>query len=144
MPNNGCDREQDLLTALSTGQWDGELRAHVAACATCADLFEVASALIEDRAQVIRHSEVRGSGLAWWRIKMRERQEAAIAARRALTGVQAVALTCAVPIAALVFNRSIDLSSLAAVAPWTIPLLVALVVWSTLAPVAVYFAVNEE
>ena len=45
-----CCREDDVLDALTSGRWpdraDDELRAHVAACAICADVVEVASAVL--------------------------------------------------------------------------------------------------
>ena len=56
-----CCREQDVLDALTSGRWpdraDEELRAHVAACAICADVVDVAGALLEDRTTNPRHAD---------------------------------------------------------------------------------------
>ena len=97
--DHGCPREPELLAALRAGAWpagiDEELRAHAASCQHCADLAEVASALLFDRDASIHDAPIPGSGLMWWKLQMRRRKEAACAARRTLLMVQVGAVSIA-------------------------------------------------
>ena len=97
--DHGCPREPELLEALRAGAWpagiDEELRAHAASCLHCADLAEVAGALLFDRDASIHDASIPGSGLMWWKLQMRRRNEAAFAARRTLLLVQVGAVSIA-------------------------------------------------
>jgi hypothetical protein len=164
-----CSREQDVLDALSARRWpercDADLRAHVASCAICTDLVEVAMALLDDHELAWRDARVPPSGVVWWRAQLRAREDAARAAARPLAfihGVAAsvavwlvVALVRAVPPAYLstwrawvaglipdITFRMPDVASVTGAVPLSLLLLLA--AWLLLAPVAIYFAVVDE
>jgi hypothetical protein len=167
-----CCREEDVLDALTSGRWpdraDEELRAHVAACAICTDVVEVASAVLEVRNGERGDMRIPSSAVMWWRAQMRARQEAAREAARPVNVAQVVALVSvvALTVVALValspwFGgllggwvsgvREIAASDMAAIkAPstllaggWMLPALM-IGVWLVLAPVAIYFAVADD
>jgi hypothetical protein len=105
-----CPREQDVLDAVASRRWpnraNDELRAHVAGCASCADLITVAAALLDaddDRLQ----GELPPASLVWWRAQLSAREEAARFALRPIRVAQAVTL---VSVAVVLF---IALSALA-------------------------------
>lgn len=75
-----CDREQELLTALRTGQWTPDLRAHFADCDNCAELAMTAEFMQQAAATV--DPRVPAAGLVWWKAQLRARREAAHAAAR--------------------------------------------------------------
>jgi hypothetical protein len=164
-----CSREQDVLDALPARRWpercDADLRAHVASCAICADLVDVATALLDDHEVAWGDAHVPPSGVVWWRAQLRAREEAARAAARPLAFIQGVAasvavwlvvaLVRAVPpaylstwrawVAGLVPDITVrmpDMASVTGAVPLSI--LVLLAAWLLLAPVAIYFAVIDE
>ena len=164
-----CCREQDVLDALSARRWperiDADLRTHVASCAICADLVDVATALLDDHEVAWSDAHVPPSGVVWWRAQLRAREEAARAAARPLAFIQGVAasvavwlvlaLVRAVPPAYLstwrgwarglvpdITVRMPDMASVTGAVPLSI--LVLLAAWLLLAPVAIYFAVVDE
>jgi anti-sigma factor RsiW len=114
-----CPREQDVIDALTTGQWPdrcaGELKAHVAACDGCRDLVAILAPLGESWAGARIDAHVPASGMVWWRAQMRARQEAARAAARPITVVQGIAglAGAALVIACFVFASPVLESSLA-------------------------------
>lgn len=103
-----CPKELDVLEALRSGAWpagcDEELRAHATDCPSCRDLVEVTTALFEDRDTGIHEAPIPGSGLVWWKMQMRHRQEAMGSARRTLLLVQACALSIAGGLALLMLQ----------------------------------------
>ena len=158
-----------MLDALSARRWpercDADLRAHVASCAICADLVDVATALLDDHEVAWGDAHVPPSGVVWWRAQLRARDEAARAAARPLAFIQGVAasvavwlvvaLVRAVPpaylstwrawVAGLVPDITVrmpDMASVTGAVPLSI--LVLLAAWLLLAPVAIYFAVVDE
>ncbi len=169
-----CPHEQDVLDALAAQRWparcDEELRAHVAACSLCADLIEVSSALLDEQESAWRDARVPPSSVVWWRAQIRAREEAARSAARPVAFMQGVAASLglwigilvlrAVPwpampnwrgwLAGLVPSVSVtvpDLSSFAAAVPggWLLfAIVLVLGAWLLLAPVAIYFAANDE
>jgi hypothetical protein len=167
-----CTREEDVLDALAARRWpdrsDAELRAHVASCGMCADLVEVAAALLDDREQAWREARVPPSGVVWWRAQLRAREDAARAAGRPLAFIQGIAasvalwlvvtLVRAVPPAELAAWRAWagglvpsvtitigDVASLVRVAGIVpIGILCLLAAWLMLAPIAIYFAAADE
>jgi len=144
--NRECDREGEVLQAVSSGRVDDELQEHIAGCAGCRDLLEVAVAIVDDRSALMREAHLPSSGLVWWRANMRARQQAARTAVRTASFVQVVLLVGAIVIALAVVGvnlPSIDYRSLLASGLPAIPLF-AFAAWLILAPVAVYFAVTEE
>ena len=164
-----CSREGDVLDALSARRWpdrcDADLRAHVASCDICADLVDVATALLDDHEVAWRDARVPPSGVVWWRAQLRAREDAARAAARPLAFIQGVAasvavwlvvaLVRAVPPAFLstwrawvtelvpdITVRMPDMARVAGAVPLSI--LVLLAAWLVLAPVAIYFAAVDE
>jgi hypothetical protein len=166
-----CGREDDVLDALTSGRWpdrvDDEIRGHVATCAICAEVVEVASAVLEVRNDEPSEMRIPSSAVMWWRAQMRARQEAAREAARPITVAQVVA---AVTLSAVAVGTLIALSpwfagvlggwlpdaplaSLAALlAPsglltqgWVLSAVaIGLGCWLVLAPVAIYFAVADD
>jgi hypothetical protein len=167
-----CQREQDVLDALSAQRWPDrcgdELRTHVAACAPCTDLVQVAASLLDERELAWRESHVPPSHVVWWRAQLRAREDAARAAARPLAFIQGVTATVAVWLV-VVLLRSVPQASLAAWLTWArsvvpdvtftladatsvfhaagvlpVVILCLLAAWLLLAPVAIYFAVADE
>lgn len=87
-------------------------------------------------------------------MQMRVRRDAALAARRTVMAVQAAVFAGVLGIALTVLAPrwwdklphvdAFATSSLMVVTQWGAPLLLALAVWLTLAPVAVWLAVTED
>ena len=107
-----CPREQDVMKTVAPEQWpDGytdELHAHIAACAICTDVLEVARAIHEDCEAAENNAQVPQippAGLVWWRAEIRARQEAMRAASRPMTLVQAFGAASGIGVA-LNFARS--------------------------------------
>ena len=164
-----CDREEDVLDALAARRWPeratDDLRAHVTACAVCTDLAEVAKAALDDRQQLWSEARVPPAGVIWWRAQLRAREDAARAAGRPVAFVQGVAASVslwlivalfrALPdgyvsewraslmgsFPALTFTMA-DVARIAEAVP--VVLVVLLVAWLVLAPVAIYFAAADE
>lgn len=147
MAKQECDREFEVLEGATTGAAGEELRAHIAGCESCRELFDVAHAVADDRNVLMRTAHPPSAGLVWFRSNMRAQREAARAAVRAGSFVQVALLIAAVAVGVTYLGISIDFH---AVAHWiasssqafVIPM-IALAVWLILAPVAVYFAVTD-
>ena len=168
-----CCREEDVLDALSSGRWperaDGELRAHVAGCAVCGDVVDVASAVLalDGSSQADRgEMHIPSSAVMWWRAQMRARQEAArtaakpVAVAHVVAFVSAVVLVAGTTVALLPWlgsvlgewvngARTVAADVAASGAPaflaggWTVPALM-IGVWMLLAPVAIYLVVAKD
>lgn len=97
---SACAFEQDLLDAVASHRWparaDEALRAHVAACESCADLASVAGALLFEGDAAYTEAQVPSSAAVWHRAQLRAREEAARAATQAIGFVQGVAFACSV------------------------------------------------
>ena len=148
MAKRECEREFDVMQSAATGAASEELRAHIGQCDDCRDLAEVAGAVLDDRGALMRGARLPGAGLMWWRVNMRAQREAARAAVRAGSVIQAVLLVTAVVVALAVLGISIDMhaavrSIVSAARTFAIPL-IAIAAWMVLTPVAVYFAVTEK
>ena len=150
-----CKREQEMLAIVQAGRWpdgcDEESRAHINACASCGEIVQIASHLAADYQAGLRAARVPASGLVWWRMQRRARQEAARTASRVITIVQAIAVAAGVAVAigiiaatSRVFAFAPPDASRALLAQWGVPLLIALASWLALAPVALYFAVSKD
>jgi hypothetical protein len=90
-----CAREQDVIDALTTEQWpdrcDADLKSHVATCQGCQDLITVVAPLGDAWTATRADAHIPASGTVWWRAQLRARQEAARAAARPITIVEAIA-----------------------------------------------------
>ena len=147
MAKRNCDREFEVLECATTGAIGEELRAHVASCEACGELFEVAHSIASDRNALLRTAHPPSAGLVWWRANMRSQREAARAAVRAGSFIQLALLIAAVAVGLAFLGISIDFHAVghwiaSSVQAFAIPL-IALAVWLILAPVAVYFAVTD-
>ena len=166
-----CGREEDVLDALTSGRWpervDRELLSHVVHCSICTDVVEVASAVLEVRANEPVEARIPSSAVMWWRAQMRARQEAAREAARPITVAQVVASVAAIVLmivalwalspwlmdslggclAAAIGSDGSDLTAMQAptlmTSGWIVPALM-IGVWLVLAPVAIYFAVADD
>jgi hypothetical protein len=164
-----CPSEADLLDALAARRWPDRaepgLREHVAGCAICADVAEIAAAFLDDRDIARMEAPVPSASAVWWRAQIRAREESARLAARPIALVQAAATVCvavasiaAAPMASE-WLRSV-IAALGATAWWsaprdvtlswvlgatayaTLPLL-AVGIWVVLAPVVVYLALDD-
>jgi len=136
-----CEFEFDVLKAVGNGHVDDDLRRHVASCGSCAELLEVATAVVDDRRALIQNARVPGSGLVYWRANLRAQQEARRVAVRTATLIQAALVAAAIVIAVVVKGASLPAINFSPIL--TVPIF-AFTAWLILAPVAVYFAVTED
>lgn len=94
-----CELESEVLAAVLQNRWpeqvDAGLRAHVAACAICADVVAIAGAIDYAREEMRARAVVPDSGRVWWLAQVRARREAAQAAGRPITAAQVIAFACA-------------------------------------------------
>ena len=99
-----CEREHEVLDALSAGRWpeavDRALRDHVDGCGDCRDLVTVAAAMIDDRREAETQVDLPSSGAVWWRMQLRMERESKQAAEKtvgrihgAVVGVTVAAIT---------------------------------------------------
>jgi predicted anti-sigma-YlaC factor YlaD len=141
-----CNREDDLLVALSRGYVAAELEEHVGTCQACSELRTVAGALLDERVEAMREATVPASGTMWWRMRIRQRQDAEARARRSLLVGQAMTLTVAIVLAVVFFGSDLAIvvrNGFAAVRVST-PLLLAALTWVFLAPIAGWVAIRQK
>jgi hypothetical protein len=99
--NTTCDREEDVLEAVMSGQWppvnpgNDALRGHVDGCPVCRDLVTVAAALREEHDLACRDAHLPTSGQVWWRASTRTGAEAVATAARPILVLQGLAGACA-------------------------------------------------
>lgn len=148
MAKRDCEREFEVLECATSGAAGQELRAHIASCECCRELFDVARSVSIDRAALLRSAHLPSAGLVFWRANMRAQRDAVRTTVRAGSLIQFALLVIAIIASLAILGISIDVHSaarwiLAAAQTWAIPL-VALAAWLILAPVAVYFAVTDK
>ncbi len=111
-----CPYESELCDAIVAGRWPEtasmDLRVHVGSCAVCREFADVATAVQADAADSRLAAAPPSSAIVWWRAQMRARQEAARAADRPITIVQALAISA---------GFGITLALLSLVVPWLRP-----------------------
>jgi hypothetical protein len=160
------------MDAVASGRWpaqcDPELVTHVAACAICADLVEVARALRDDREAACREALLPAAGLVWWRATIRARADAARSATQPMTVVQGIAGACAIGLAgglasiawrslgrmtvtdrfgeviAQIAAGCLDVAAVSAIALDHSLLIVLVLVGCMLAPLALYLAIADD
>lgn len=86
-----CRFEEAVTAAIQSGEWNEDLRRHVAGCEECADLALVAR-YCAAAAKDIPEAPLPAAGLLWWRAQIAERQEQAERAVAAIEVVQKVAI----------------------------------------------------
>jgi len=141
-----CLHESELLDALGRGFIDSDLRAHLNLCASCSELELVAGSLLDERVQAMAEAPIPSAGTMWWRMQVRHRAEVQATARRSLLIGQA--MTLGVALALMVSLLGADLASGVGHVITSIrlstPLLLALVSWIVLAPIAGYVAIRQK
>ncbi len=86
-----CDREPLAVKAQLSGQWPGELKAHVAQCAGCQEAVLLTGYLHAAGAQ--QRVDTPAAGMVWFKAQLRLRREARERAERPLVwGQRAVLL----------------------------------------------------
>lgn len=148
-----CPREQETLDHVRAGRWpngcDEDVRAHVAACASCGGSVQVATLMAADYRAALRTARVPSSGLVWWRVQRRAREDAERNAARVVTMVQGVSVAVGVAVAVGITGadrvsatlRAFDFATLSYLG---MPLLFAVTAWLAIAPVALYLAVSRD
>lgn len=160
-----CRREADVIDAITSKRWPeragDELRAHVATCAICADVADVASALAEDHdVAFAQASRLPAAELVWFRAQARARADATRQAARPIAIMQALGLAGATGVISLligliaywVWERTGSLSALPTLEPIGLDsmgfairgVLLAIGLWLILAPVAVYLVASDD
>jgi hypothetical protein len=80
MTFSACSRESELVDVLAKGQWPhacpDDLRNHVSACRSCADLVLVTNAFHNARNNSIASAHLPSPGVLWWRAQLRRRNAA--------------------------------------------------------------------
>ena len=164
-----CVREAEVLEAVAFRRWPdqcGDLAAHVSSCEVCADVFEVARALHDDRDRLCREAQPTSAGMVWWRATIRARAEAARTATQPISVLQGIAGACIVGLAAGLVtvvwqsvhwvdrlgdlavrleSRRADIASATTLAAGHgLPILLALAAGLVLAPLALYITLADD
>ena len=141
-----CGHEGDLVAAVTSGRWpsavDQRLRDHVASCAVCAEVLQVAEAMTAIEQEALADTRLPSAGQVWWRAQVRARHDAATVAARPVMIAQAVGGAAALGLVAAVVSWQWPAISTAAVD-------LGLIAWlgvataAVLGPLAIYAAVRE-
>jgi hypothetical protein len=101
-----CPREKELRQRLALGQWPQaaplELRAHLSACRSCAELALVTETFQRARAAAAVSASLSSPGALWWRAQLRRRQAAAERIAKPILGAQIFALVVILTVMAAV------------------------------------------
>jgi len=160
-----CPRESEVFEAVAFDRVH-DVRDHLAECAICAEIADVAGALRAEHAAACREAHVPSAGAVWWRATVRARAEAAQTVSKPITILQGVAGACGVGLAVAVASmvwRSLHFFDSAAgfvarleerrdeiatasalIVQHGVPIVLALAACFVLAPVALYFALADE
>ena len=99
-----CSRENEVLELLARGHWPQactpDLRAHLAACRSCADLLLVTQAFQHSRASTAAQANLPAPGVLWWRAQFRRRNAAVERVARPILGAHIFALSITLFVAA--------------------------------------------
>jgi hypothetical protein len=97
-----CEFEAEVLAMVLQARWPegaGEpLRKHVRECGICADVVAIAGTIDLSRQELRASAVLPDPGTVWWRAQLRARREAAVSAGRPITGVQVLAVACALAV----------------------------------------------
>ena len=159
-----CPREAEVLEAIATNRVS-QVRDHLAMCAGCADVAEVAAAFHDEHERATREADLPSAGAVWWRATIRARAQAAHTVSQPITVAQGVAGACAVGLAcgladiawgavssigrgnalAGVLVRSEELAAgPALMLQHMLPLAVGVAACLVIAPLALYLALGDE
>lgn len=119
-----CQHEADVFSAVTTRQWPhrapAELVAHVAHCATCADVLTVALAFEADLEAAPPAPRPPDASIVWLRAQWRARLEAERVAARPITVTQAVGLAVLVGVLGAVFGATTAWFQTGLTSAWTL------------------------
>jgi hypothetical protein len=91
-----CTREKEVTDMVARGHWpqacNPELRAHIGACRSCADLVLVSRAFQSARANAASAANLGSPGALWWRAQLRRRNAAVDRVGKPIMGAQIFAL----------------------------------------------------
>lgn len=94
-----CVHEPAVLSALKSSRLneacEPALVAHLDACSSCAQLADLARALLDDHRTLVSQAQVPSSAIVWWRAQMRSRREAAQVVTQPMTFIQGLIVACA-------------------------------------------------
>jgi hypothetical protein len=160
-----CPRESEVFEAVAFNRLD-VVRDHLATCAICAEIADVAGALRADHAVACDAASVPSAGAVWWRATIRARAEAARTVSQPITILQGVAGACGVGLAAALvslvwrsfswFARFDDIvirlderrddvaAASALVLQHGLPIMLALAACVVIAPFALYVAFSDD
>ena len=141
-----CSREDELLEALGRGYLGQELESHTTSCTACSELRLVAGALLDDRATAMTEATVPSAGTMWWRMRVRQRQEAEVRARRSLLIGQAATLAVAIALIVTFFGQDLAYTfrHFIATVRLSTPVLLAVATYLVMAPIAGWVAVRSK
>jgi len=160
-----CPRESEVLEAVALDRV-AQMRDHLDACASCAEVAQIAAALRGDYDAAVRDAHVPSAGVVWWRATIRARADAARAVSQPITLAQGVAAAAAIGLAfgfagvawrsltsgaslsemlVRLSARSEEIATASAlVLQHALPLALGLAACLVIAPVALYFALSDE
>jgi hypothetical protein len=167
---HACLEEDAVLSALKSSRLTAEcepaLVAHLEACGSCAQIVELARALLADHHALVTQAPVPSSAIVWWRAQTRSRREAAQVVTQPMTFVQGLILACAagltvaavgffVPTFRRAFEWTAGVSALVPTVSWSLapdllanPIVMAAVaalgLCAIVLPLALYFTFQEE
>jgi hypothetical protein len=161
----GCPREAEVFEAVAFNRI-ADLADHLAACAICAEIADVAGALQAEHVAACREAPVPSAGAVWWRATVRARAEAARTVAQPITLLQGIAGACGVGVAAALVTiawrafdgmggldeiamrlgeRRDDIAAASALLlQHGLPIMLALAACLVIAPVAIYLAFGDD
>jgi len=147
----GCLRECEVVEVVGCGRWGEhaprDLQDHVASCAVCTEVLQIALALHEDREAASLHAEVPSAGLVWWRAELRARQEAMRTASRPITVVQTFGAAAGIGVLLALVSQVWPLVKQYFAASdfthWGVVIALAVAIF-VIGPLAMYFVLSDE
>jgi hypothetical protein len=98
-----CPHEKEITALLTSGQWPhaapAELRAHVTACRSCAEVTLVTSAFRAARTTAAAAAPLVSPGVLFWRAQLRRRNAAIERVTRPILGAQIFAFLVCIAVA---------------------------------------------
>jgi hypothetical protein len=104
MKPSQCQHEAQVARVARSGEWDQQLRAHVAQCKGCAEVALVAEFLRQEP-RAAEFALLPSAGQVWWRAQIRARQADAERALQPVRWVQRFATVCVLIGALLLIGR---------------------------------------
>jgi hypothetical protein len=160
-----CPRESEVFEAVAFDRV-ADVRDHLAVCAACAEIADVAGALRADHAAACREAQVPSAGAVWWRATVRARAEAARTVSQPITILQGIAGACGVGLAVALIGitwrsfqwfdgiaavvasldaRRDEIAAASALAlQYGLPVMLVLAACIVIAPVALYIALTDD